>query len=546
MSATQSVDPSRFTTGRDRYVHFAEDVLGLQLAREQKQLLRALAEHERIIVMSGNGPGKSFGVAIAKLAFVATNLDSTVLGTSGSYSQYIDAVWRPMKTLHRDAKGRVGLPGETYDGGQPRLEIDDDWFAKVVSPRDPGDLEGRHADAVLVVIEEADKKFITGEHFDSAGSSITDANDRMIAICNPPRDESNPVVDRLKSDRWHTIQFSTLNCHNVRVDAGELDEPKIPGITDLETVIDDWEAWNDEPWPGLETARIVSAPKLDDEGNPVFVDDPSLQDNPEYREDLDERWYRRRAGVIPPAGAEAHRPFTREDVEAAWDPTYRELTTDPGATGIDVARSGDRTVAATVFGNVMKIRYEEQGTEHTEQAGRLRSLLKDDAAHPIAVDAVGEGSGLEDMLAEAFPTTIRFGAGATPEAETEFYDCWSEGMYLLGQWLRDGGKIAHRDLREELLVAARVLEYEERHYASRGDSGADVLKLSPKSELKEILGRSPDLLDAAYMAVWARDARGDQRGVRSYYGDDVSGDSEAWTSALNRCSGATSYYEPDT
>ena len=529
MSATADVDPSRFTSGRDRYVNFAEEVLDLRLAREQKQLLRALAEHDRVVIMSGNGPGKSFGVAIAKLAFLSTNLDSTVLGTSGSYSQYIDAVWRPMKTLHREAKARVGLPGETYDGGQPTLEIDDDWFAKVVSPRDPGDLEGRHADSVLVVIEEADKKFITDEHFDSAGSSITDDNDRMIAICNPPRDESNPVVDRLESDRWHTIQFSTLDCHNVRVDAGELDEEKIPGITDLSTVIDDWEAWNDEPWPGLEEARHVSDP--DSEG---------------FREDLDERWYRRRAGVIPPAGAEAFRPFTREDVEEAFDPSYRTLTDGVEATGIDVARSGDRTVAASVASNILDIRYSEQGTNHTEQAGRLRSLLQPDPAHPIAVDAVGEGSGLEDMLAETFPTTIRFGAGGTPQSKTEYYDCWAEGMHLLGKWLRDGGKFADRELREELLVAARVLEFEERHYASRGESGADVLKLSSKSDLKDVLGRSPDHLDAAYMAIWARDADGRRGGVRSYYGDESDDRTTDWADSLaNTGGGVASYYDPD-
>jgi len=531
VSATTSpanVDPSRYTEGPDRYVRFAEEILQLELAREQKQLLRALAEHDRVIIMSGNGPGKSFGVAIAKSAFLFTNLNSTVLGTSGSYSQYIDAVWRPMKTLHSDAKRRVGLPGDTYDGGQPTLEIDDDWFAKVVSPRDPGDLEGRHAESVLVVIEEADKKFITDEHFDSAGSSITDDNDRMIAICNPPKDRTNPVVERLESDRWHTIQFSTLECHNVRVDAGELDADKIPGITDLSTVIDDWEAWNNEAWPGLKQARRWSDP-----------------DHDEFRDDLDERWYRRRAGVIPPEGAEAFRPFTREDVEKAFDPTYRELGSGVEATGIDVARSGDRTVATSVAGNVLDVRYEEQGTNHTEQAGRLRSLLKDDPTHPIAVDAVGEGSGLEDILSEAFPSTIRFGAGSNPKAETEFYDCWAEGMYLLGQWLRDGGKFDSRELRHELLVAARTLEFDEQHLASRGDDGADVLKLTSKTEVKDVLGRSPDLLDAAYMAIWARDARGQRRGVRSYYGDD-DGDEDGWTSGLSRSTGgASSYYDPE-
>jgi hypothetical protein len=532
MSATtEAPDVSRYTEGPDRYVRFAEEVLELRLSREQRRILCAIAEHERVIIQSGNGVGKSFGVAIAKLSFVATNLDSTVLGTSGSYSQYVDAVWRPLKTLHRDAKQRVGLPGECYDGGQPTLEIDDDWFAKVVSPRDPGDLEGRHADAVLVIIEEADKRYIEAEHFDSAGSSITDDNDRMVAICNPPRDETNVVAEKMDSDRWHTIQFSTLDSHNVRVDAGELDADRIPGLTDLETVIQDWEAWNSEDWPGLEQARQWSDP-----------------DSPDFREGLDERWYRRRAGVIPPEGAEAHRPIERDDVQNAYNRSTRTTlaTADQFGTGIDVARSGDRTAAATAANDILRVRYEKQGTNHTEQAERLRSEFRGDPDHPIAVDAVGEGSGLEDMLAETFPSTIRFGAGATPRNETMFYDCWAEGMYYLGQWLADGGSIDDRGLYEECMVAARVLEYEERHLASRGEDGASVLKLTPKDDLKERLGRSPDLLDAAMMAVWARDADDRARGARSYYGDDVDEESADWRSAVASGSGgASSYYNPD-
>jgi hypothetical protein len=354
----------------------------------------------------------------------------------------------------------------------------------------------------------------------------------MLAICNPPKDESNAVYDRLQSDGWHTIQFSTLYSHNVRTSAGELDAPKIPGITALSTIRDDWTTYNDEEWPGLKQARRWSNP-----------------DHPDFREDLDERWYRRRAGVIPPEGAEAHRPIEREAVEAAWDneTTHTLASADEFATAIDVARSGDRTAAATVSADILKIRYEQQGTNHTEQAERLRSLLADDPTHPIAVDAVGEGSGLEDMLAETYPSTIRFGAGSTPKGETEFYDCWAEGMYHLGQWLKDGGSINDRGLYEELMVAARVLEYEERHLASRGQDGASVLKLTPKDELKDRLGRSPDLLDAAMMAVWARDAGGQSRGVRSYYGDDVDDqeDADSWRGAIQQ-GGASSYYDGDT
>jgi len=484
MAAVQDVDPSRYTEGRDRYINFAEDVLDLQLAETQKRILRALTEHERTLVVSGNGVGKSYTVGVAMLAYLSTNLDATVMGTSGSYSQFVDAAWRPLKSLHRQAKDRVGLPGSARDGGQPELRIDDEWYAKIVSPRDPGDLEGRHAENMLVVIEEADKAYITPEHFDSAGSSITDANDRMLAVANPPEDESNVVYEKMQSDRWHVIQFSSFDSHNVQVDTGAVDEPKIPGLIDTETIRDDWEAWNNEPWPGLEQARTAH----------------------DRRDDLDARWYRRRAGIIPPAGAAAHRPFQRADVEAAWerDPDVDSLA--PEATGVDVARSGDRTVATGVHGDRLRVHYAEQGANHVEQAEDLTQILDEWTDHPIAVDAVGEGSGLEDMLNERFPSTIRFNAGGTPERDTEFYDRWAEGLHLLGQWLRNGGSIEDRKLREELLVAARTLEYEERHMASRGRQGSEVLKLTPKSELKERLGRSPDLLDAAYMAVWARDS----------------------------------------
>ncbi|KZX49288.1 hypothetical protein [Haloarcula sp. K1] len=490
-SDAADIDLSRYTDGRDRYVNFAEEVLDIRLTEQQRRLLRALAEHRRVIIMSGNGPGKSFGIAIAKVAFLVTNLNSTVLGTSGSYSQYVDAVWRPMKQLHAQLNARLPVDlGTPNDGGQPTLEIEDDWFAKVVSPRDPGDLEGRHAESMLVIIEEADKAYITEEHFDSAGSSITDGNDRMVAICNPPEDEANPVYQRLESDRWHTIQFSSLEAHNVMVDAGEIDAEKIPGVVGLEMVREDWEAWNDEPWPGLEEARRVSDP-----------------DSEDFREDLDARWYRRRAGVVPPAGARAHRPFTKSDVEAAWEREPEYYPAQPEAWSVDVARAGgDETVAGAVFGDMLELPYRSQGTEHVEQAERITQTFESYDDGPAAVDAVGEGSGLADMLAARFPEVIRFNAGGEPSDTKSFYDAWAEGLHLLGKWLQEGGCIDDRKLYEELLVAARTLEFEERHLASRGHSGSKVLKLTSKSELKKQLGHSPDRLDAAYMAVWARDA----------------------------------------
>ena len=484
-SALGGLSREDFTEGRDRYVTFAETVLDIQLAETQKRILRALAEHERVLVVSGNGVGKSYTVAIAKLAFLATNIDSIVLGTSGSYSQFVDAAWRPLKALHAEAQERVGIPGQTYEGGQPTLEIDSEWFAKVVSPRDPGDLEGRHAARMLVVIEESDKRYITHEHFDSAGSSVTDDDDRMLAVANPPLDETDVVAEKMDSDRWHTIQFSSFESHNVRVDAGELDEPKIPGLVDLDTLRADWEEWNGESWPGIETARTAH----------------------ERRADLDQRWYRRRAGMIPPESASAYRPFYLDDARQALD--NNDAPADRGqlvGIGIDVARKGgDKTIYRRLYPHYTESE-EWDDSDHNDNEARIRQLLDaEPSLAPIAVDAVGEGSGLADRLQDAYPDVHRFKNGEKPDTDegaNEYYDKWSEALAALGDRLSGLAidQTGATQIREELFTTARVVEFKE----NRRRSG-DVVQASPKSDIKERLGHSPDSLDALVMASAAAD-----------------------------------------
>jgi hypothetical protein len=216
-------------------------------------------------------------------------------------------------------------------------------------------------------VEECDKVDITREHFDSLESSITSDDDRILAISNPPEDEHNVAAELAEDPRWHTIEFSSFDSHNVQVDSGELDAEPIPGLVDLSTIREDWAAWNQEPWPGLETARVAHL----------------------NRDDLDARWYRRRAGVIPPQGSAAHRPFSIGDVSSAWERGRKRGpylfwrgrgglervggvvglwgggllgcfggvafplekwggVESPDAVGIDVARGGDRTVMVGV------------------------------------------------------------------------------------------------------------------------------------------------------------------------------------------------------
>lgn len=521
-------DPRNYTSGRDRYVRFSDDFLDMKTADTQERIMSEVTEHQYILILSGNGVGKSYGVAALKAGFLTTNPDSIVLGTSGSYSQYIDTMWKPLRSMYKHLKREHDVQGQIYGGNSPSLQLDDEWYAKVVSPRDPGELEGRHADSMLIVIEEADKKYITEEHFESAKSSITDANDKMVVICNPPEGKDNIVYEKMQSDRWHVIEFSSFESHNVLVDAGRIDDEFIPGLTDLLTVADDWESWHDEPWPQAEEtwrnldwvaeheqfdpeiypkiailqnkmeSDVITREQLLEVVRPGFDDARTAH---EHRDDLSSLWYRRRLGTIPQDNTSAYRPYYPEAVKAASERQYPGQLGQPIGIGIDVARKGADTNAVSILYPDFLETHTWEGADHNENEARIKDIIDKQRGDipPVAIDAVGEGSGLADRICKEYPSAIRYKAGEKAVQEDEYYNKWAEGLASLGRRLPN---ITFDDqkLRGELMKCARHIEYEEKKRRA-----GDVLDATSKSDVKDKIGFSPDRLDSAMMSCWAVD-----------------------------------------
>jgi hypothetical protein len=462
-------------------VAFARSILGLQLGRTQIDILRSLAAHQRTIVVSGNGVGKTFAAMVGLLWFLCTRPDSVCLSTSRDFTAMTDTAYKPLKGLFETAQDAPYIPAQ---GGEahapPYIEMPAvDWYYRGISPSRPGGLEGRHNADCMVVIDEADKPEITADHFESAGTSITDRDDRMLAIANPPRDETDVVYDKMQSERWHTVQFSSFDSHNVRVEQGQTDAPPLPGLVTLDVIRADYEEWNGRDWPGDEAAQQSHT-----------------------NDSLDSRWFRRRLGRIPPAGASAHRPISTTDVESAFDRTATQPTgiDRPRGLAMDVARhGGDTNVPIGLFGDHIEVFDSWTGTDHNANETRIRKLIAPEWDARFAIDAQGEGSGLADRIQNFYPERYRFNAGANAVDATKYKNCWTEGLDLLGDVLQTGSFSDPR-LREELLAAARVIEYEERYYASRDTT---VLKATSKDAVADQLGRSPDYLDAALMACWA-------------------------------------------
>lgn len=461
-----------------------EAFLGLTVTEAQREICRSVVNNPKTLVITANGLGKSYILAAITIVWLLVKYPAVSFATSGTEKKMRRTYCKPIENLHRNAP--VPLPG-TYKSRPERIEFDGnpEHFFEATSPQDAGELEGVHGAYTLAILEEADKKDVDSEVIDSMDSLITDEQDRSIAIANPPEDESNSVYDLMQDPTWNEVRFTSFDSHNVQVELGNVEGEKIDGLASLYKIKQDWESFNQMEWAGVEVARNAH-----------------IEDSEHYREGLDTRWLRRRIGVMPGEDASVHRPFSVSDVEEAFDPSATREGT-PGGLALDVARmGGDSNALSGVFGDTISVIDNWKGADHNQNESNVRSALGDGWDAPFAIDAQGEGSGLADRVSNWYPNVTRFNAGGEASEETEYYDCWAEGLYLLGQFFKEGGTFSDRRLREELLAAARTVEFEEKYYASRDST---VLKATSKSDVKDQLGRSPDVLDAAYMSVWARE-----------------------------------------
>lgn len=494
---------------RDRPVELYEDV-GYTLADTQIRILEACQDHDRVLVWSGNGTGKTAGVMMAIYWFIITRYNSLGLVTSGNYPVLNDTSAPFLESIHKRVSAEFPAidSAATWKNSPPQIDFDDvpEWFLRFRSPRKPKNLEGRHARRAFVVVDEADKDDVTAEHFSAATSTASNDQDVVVAIANPPESRSNVVYEKWRSDRWHTIEFSSFDSHNVKRRTGRLDDDRgsIPGLVDLSLIKEDYEAWNGYDWPGVDA--VQRAVEVNDQGRRVA--------RASHDRNLDPRWFRKRLGVMPPAGSGTLRPFYLKDVEAAIE-RYRAAvkadrlpirTTRKTArqVGVDIARDGgDRTVAIGRWSDpdVLEPLVDQRPGDHE----RNYDLISDadariDRSGPLVVDAVGEGSGVADRLRATHTNVRRFDAGENADDEDEYYNRQTEAYVALGNWIKAGGMIPpNTDLAKEIRAASRVLSLTERSLR-----GGTTLKANGKDTLKQEshLGRSPDVLDAAALAAY--------------------------------------------
>ena len=183
--------------------------------------------------------------------------------------------------------------------------------------------------------------------------------------------------------------------------------------------------------------------------------------------------------------------FSYRDIDRAM--SRRQESTGATIIGCDVARYGDdSTVLVVRSGLWVKSILQKKNlavTEVADWAGHIADVASADA---IAVDTIGLGAGVHDILIRKgyFSIDANFGYKATEDKR--YINKRAESYFKLSKAIKAGLALPENDaLMEELLA----IEYE------FSDTNGK-LKIVSKDKIKELLGRSPDLADALALSYF--------------------------------------------
>lgn len=344
---------------------FAREVLHMQLAPYQEEVLRKLIEHKRVCFRGPHGAGKSTISAAAILWFVSVFDECKIPTTASAWRQLIEFLWPEIHKWALKADWwRVGLqvrPGKELMAR--RLAISSNRFAFALASNDEAKIEGVHSQAVLYVFDEA--KTIPIGIWDAAEGALGTSEDAYALALSTPGDNAGRFweiqVKRDKFPHWHCV-YATLDAC---IKAGRI----------LKT----WAEQMRQQWGerSVMWRRRGLGEFAEDDGDSLI----SLS----WIERANERWYNLVQRVCDLIDEGMH---PQEAEQQVWG--------DLSHIGVDPARFGDdKTGWAFRYGRHIREVKQTDKEDTMETAGRMVAYMQDNTA--IArIDTNGLGAGVYD------------------------------------------------------------------------------------------------------------------------------------------------------
>jgi len=490
----QKFKEERYELWRSDWCLFAEEVLGVNLDKEQQEILSSVQKNPRTSVASGTARGKDFTAAVASVCFMYLTprfneegelIENTKVALTAPTGRQVENIMKPefSRLFNRARRNGFDLPGRLV-ANDIRTEFEE-WFLTAFKA-DENQHEawsGFHAVNTMFVVTEATG--ISDDTFTAIEGNLQ-GNSRILIVFNPNTTVGYAARSQ-KGDRWAKFRLNSLTAPNV-INKKQI----IPGQVDYEWVLDKIENW----------CSKISKSEISE-----------LHDDFEF----EGQWYRptddfrkKVLGKFPKVSEDVLIPeIWIEQAQERWV-KYHEINgnkyKDSLKLGVDVAGMGrDSTVYCHRYGDIIsKIDKNNSGGEanHMEVAGNVANILNRNVGSTAQIDTIGEGAGVYSRLVElkfkdsAF--SCKYSEAATDEKGEKLTDV--TGQYTFANmraylfWaVRDA--LNPKQNGNLMLPPGFTLTEEATEIKWKFQSNGSII-IEPKEDIKSRLGRSIDEFDA--------------------------------------------------
>jgi len=435
-------------------VRWASAEADVFLWSKQREVIESVRDNPRTAVHSCHNVGKTFTAAVTAAWWIASHKpgEAFVVTTAPTAPQVKALLWREIGRLHGKANlfGRMNLT-EWYipntAGGEELVA-----YGRTTSKDNEAAFQGVHSRYVLVILDEA-----SGVHpkiWEAAESIASNEHSRILAIGNPDLPHS-PLATACKSDSPYNVVHIGI-MHTPAVTGEQVPEELLDYLISPVWAADRKRGWGEES--ALYQAKVLGQ-------FPTGADDP---------------WR-----VI----SERHAAECRY-LEPAYDPDPIRIG------GLDVGGGEDRTVLVERVNDAVGRIETFQERDPEEAAERLAGTIRRWRLTRVNVDTIGVGWGLAGHLRKLLRDDgvaiegVKFSNRSN--FPKRFYNIRAEAWWHGRELSRDGAwSLAALD--DDAIAELTMPRYVEKN---------GQILIEPKADVKERLGRSPDIADAILLAFF--------------------------------------------
>lgn len=449
---------------RDDPVAFAREALGVaRIWHRQEELLRALVDHEKVAVRSGQKTSKTFSLAILAVWWALTRRRALVVLLAPSQHHLEHVLWGEIQRLRResldrsttDVEGNPRRPPLAPLGGDCSVSAMSGWEfpngSKIIGfvTSDAQRIRGISGPDNLYILDESTA--IPDAVWASVDGNLAGGG-RVMAVSNPVLNVGWYAAAFGKLSTWHQIAISSIEASEVS-----------------------------PPIRGLATARFIDTKRQ------------------EWGEDSPE-WHSKILGNFPPVSTDGVVPRSLV-VEAQQRWTRRPTTDDALTIGVDPASKGrDSTAIVWCRGKWASEPVVLQGEDTYAIVSKVVEIIErerrpNERAH-VNVDGVNSGVGVYDRLRHEHSGICTVtNLESTLASPNPSCSRMRDALWLnLREWLQTGAIPPDIALADD--ITAPTLGYDLKL----------KFKVEDKFSMRRRIGRSTDRADALALAVFTSTA----------------------------------------